>query len=156
MPTLPLLFPDLFPDGKGHYYDQYKTISDNNSTAEETYGKYIKHRLLCIDPRFRLHPYWPSYSYLRFEKLRNHQNVMRIWCQDQYDKIHQPPRAAELTARSVYTGKYIIDESKTTTLPTFVRTGETYFHEKLLHVNAMMREYGLPSLFVTLTMAESK
>src|SRR5213075_2029310 len=36
------------------------------------------------------------------------------------------------------------------------RTGDTYFHEKLLHVNAMMREYGLPSLFITLTIAESK
>lgn len=42
------------------------------------------------------------------------------------------------------------------TLPTFIRTGDTYFHEKLLHVNAMTTEFGLPSIFITLTMAESK
>src|SRR5438094_653817 len=50
----------------------------------------------------------------------------------------------------------IIDETKTMTLPTFIRTGDTYFHENLLHVNAMTTEFGLPSIFITLTMAESK
>ena len=50
-----LLFPDLFPNGKGHYYD------NNNSNSEfkhETYSKYIKQRVLNIDSRFRLHPKW--------------------------------------------------------------------------------------------------
>jgi len=75
----PLLFPDLFPDGRGHYHDQYKDSIQNDSVTPETYGKYIKHRLLCVDPRFRLHPYWPSYSYLQLEKLRNHQNATRLW-----------------------------------------------------------------------------
>ena len=50
----------------------------------------------------------------------------------------------------------MIDETKTTTLPTFKRTGDTYFNEKLLHINAMTREYNLPSLFITLTTAETK
>jgi hypothetical protein len=50
----------------------------------------------------------------------------------------------------------MIDESITTTLPSFIRTGDTYFNEKLLHINAMMREFQLPSLFITLTAAESK
>ena len=58
--------------------------------------------------------------------------------------------------RSIYTNQPIIDETKTMTLPTFIRTGDTYFHEKLLHVNAMTTEFGLPSIFITLTMAESK
>ena len=40
-------------------------------------------------------------------------------------------------------------------MPTFIRTGDTYFHEKQLHVNTMISSYGLPSLFITLTMAES-
>jgi len=40
-------------------------------------------------------------------------------------------------------------------LPTFIRTGDTYFHEKQLHVNTMISSFGLPSLFITLTMAES-
>src|SRR2546423_6033433 len=46
--------------------------------------------------------------------------------------------------------------SETITLPSFIRTGETYFNEKLLHINAMMKEYNLPSLFITLTAAETK
>ena len=53
-------------------------------------------------------------------------------------------------------GKNIIDETKTTTLPSFIRTGDSYFHEKLLHVNSMTEEFGLPSLFITLSMAEGR
>ncbi|GBC10072.1 hypothetical protein RclHR1_09310007 [Rhizophagus clarus] len=152
----PLLFPDLFPDGNGHFFDQNTVVSENDSLKTETYGKYIKHRLLCVDSRFHLHPYWPHYSYLRLEKLRNHQNTMRLWRQKQSDKIYRPPTAAELITHSVYSGKRTIDETKTTTLPSFIRTGDTYFNEKLLHINAMIREYKLPSLFITLTAAESK
>jgi len=152
----PLIFPDLFPDGNGHFYDQNINSSEDDSIKIETYGKYIKHRLLCVDPRFRLHPYWPHYSYLRLEKLRNHQNTMRLWRQKQSDRILRPPTASELITHSVYSGKRMFDETKTITLPSFIRTGETYFNEKLLHVNAMMREYNLPSLFITLTAAETK
>jgi hypothetical protein len=117
----------------------------SNTTTTETYGKYIKHRLLSVDPRFRLHLYWPSWSYVQLEKLRNHQNTIRIWQQSQYDKIYKPPTAAELITRSLYTCERRIDETATITLPTFICTGDTYFHEKRL-----------PSLFITLTMAEGK
>jgi hypothetical protein len=151
----PLLFPDLFPDGKGHYYELTNLPTDNGNKVE-TYGKYIKHRLLCVDPRFRLHPYWPSWSYMQLEKLRNHQNTNRLWRQKQNDNVYKPPTAAELITQSIYNGKKKIDETKTITLPSFIRTGDSYFHEKLLHVNAMTNEFGLPTLFVTLTMAESK
>ena len=81
---------------------------------------------------------------------------MRLWRQKQSDKIYRPPTASELITQSIYTGKRMIDETKTTTLPTFIRTGDTYFHEKNLHINTMIREYKLPSIFITLTAAESK
>ena len=55
----------------------------------------------------------------------------------------------------VYSNRLIIDESITTTLLTFICTGDIYFHEKQLYVNTMISSYGLPSLFITLTMAES-
>ena len=59
---------------------------------------------------------------------------MRLWRQKQSDKIFRPPTASELITRSVYTRKPIIDETKTTTLPSlFIRTGDTYFNEKLSH-----------------------
>ncbi|CAB4437325.1 unnamed protein product [Rhizophagus irregularis] len=70
--------------------------------------------------------------------------------------IYRPPTASELITRSIYTGKRIINESKTTTLPSFIQTGDTYFNEKLLHINAMIRKFRLPSLFIILTAAESK
>ena len=148
-----LLFPDLFPDGKGHYHDNNN--SNSSLLREETYSKYIKQRVLNIDPRFRLHPRWLAWSYLQLEKIRNHQNNQRIWRQNQADKVYRPPTAAELIKKSTYSNEPIIDESITTTLPTFIRTGDTYFHEKQLHVNTMISSYGLPSLFITLTMAES-
>ena len=126
-----LLFPDLFPNGKGHYYD---TLSDSNSIREETYSKYIKQRTLNVDSRFRLHHKWLTWSYLQLEKIQNHQNNQRIWRQQQADKIYRPPTAAQLIQRSNYSNKLKINESITTTLPTFIRTGNSYFHEKELHV----------------------
>ena len=82
--------------------------------------------------------------------------MQRIWRKKRTDTIYKPPTTAELITRSIYTGNWIIDERKTVTLPTFIRTGDSYFHEKLLHVNAMIEHYGLPSLFLTLSMAEGK
>jgi hypothetical protein len=147
-----LLFPDLFPDGKGHYYD---SNSNSELVRNETYSKYIKQRVLNIDSRFRLHPRWLAWSYLQLEKIRNHQNNQHIWRQNQADRVYRPPTAAEIIRQSSYSDNLMIDESITTTLPTFIRTGDTYFHEKQLHVNTMISSHGLPSLFITLTMAES-
>ena len=70
-----LSFPDLFPNGKGHYYD---SLANSNLIREETFSKYIKQRVLNIDSRFRLHPKWLAWSYLQLEKIRNHQNNQRI------------------------------------------------------------------------------
>src|SRR6185503_11832381 len=106
----PLLFPDLFPDSKGHYYELTKLPTDDGNRVE-TYGKYIKHRLLCIDPRFRLHPYWPLWSYMQLEKLRNHQNTTRLWRQKQTANACQPPTAAQFITQSVYNGRKKIDET---------------------------------------------
>ena len=69
-----LLFPNLFPNGKGHYYDKNNNLNTENIICEETYSKYIKQRILNIDFRFRLHHRWMAWSYLQLEKIRNHQN----------------------------------------------------------------------------------
>ena len=54
----PLIFPDLFTDGRGHFHDIVSQSSQGTTeTCEETYGKYIKLRLQNIDPRWRLHHY---------------------------------------------------------------------------------------------------
>jgi len=50
----------------------------------------------------------------------------------------------------------IVDEQKSMPLPTFIRTGDSYFREKEHLLNTMVSAKGLPTLFVTLSMAESK
>jgi hypothetical protein len=84
------------------------------------------------------------------------QKSPHLWRQTQTHNIHKLPTAAELITQSIYDNKPKIDETKTITLPTFIRTGDTYFHETLLHINVMTDEFSLPKLFITLTMAESK
>src|SRR3989337_1578173 len=73
----PLLFPHLFPDGKGYFHN----LKENTPTSEnkpETLGKYANQMILLNDPRFRPDHYWSSYTYLQLEKLRHHQNTLRI------------------------------------------------------------------------------
>lgn len=150
-----LLFPDLFPYGKGTYQDLVKQCSTSNKKVI-TYGKYIKERIGGKDPRFRLHYTWPAWSYLQLEKYRNHQNNQRILRQNQVSQLFNPPRAVDLIQSSIYNDRPIINEKITTTLPTFIRTGDSYFREKEHHVNAMINRYGLPQLFITLTMNEGR
>uniref|UniRef100_U9URS6 Uncharacterized protein n=2 Tax=Rhizophagus irregularis TaxID=588596 RepID=U9URS6_RHIID len=131
----PLLFPDLFTDGKNHYHDLKNQSDSINNTRVETYGKYIKLRLMNIDPRWRLHHYWPSWSYLQLEKLRHHQNTQRLLQQscmmnsNHADNITLPS-ARELIRPSSYSSRNIIDENITIPIPTFICTGDSYFHQR--------------------------
>ena len=50
----------------------------------------------------------------------------------------------------------ILDEQRSMPLPTFICTGDFYFKEKEYHLNTMIKAKGLPTLFITLTMAENK
>lgn len=151
----PLLFPHLFPDGKGHYHDM-KKYAQSNENRLETLGKYAKHMILLNDPRFRLDHYWPTYIYLQLEKLRHHQNTQRILHKKSVDESYRLPLAIELIQQSNYSNTYHINEDLTIPIPTFIRTGDSYFHEKELHLNSMLQKFGLPTLFITLSMAESK
>ena len=56
----PLLFPDLFTDGRGHFHDLENSSDTDEETRNETYGQYIKSHLMNVDARWRLHYYWPS------------------------------------------------------------------------------------------------
>ena len=62
--------------------------------------------------------------------------------------------AADFITNSVYTGRPIINETKTTTVPSYIRTGDSYFHQKEHHINTMVQGFGLPQIFYTMTMAE--
>jgi len=148
-----MMFPDLFPTGRGHYEDMKKTLGFN--TIAESYGKYIKLRMLCPDSRFRLHWYWPHWSYLNLEKRRNFQYNYRIINQKKVSRKYHPSRA-ELIGRSIYSNMPIIDESKMTAISSNLRTAAPFFQKKQLQVNTMIQSYDLPQIFYTLTMAEDK
>ena len=36
----PLLFPDIFTDGRGHFHNTLEQQRESNETCNETYGKY--------------------------------------------------------------------------------------------------------------------
>jgi len=160
-----LLFPDLFPDGHGHYGElcnqlQSPHFSANNDKAL-TYGKYVKAQLMRYDPRFRLHPVWMMWSYMQLEKFRNFQNTARTCIHRQRYTDSTSSRSSAISAtqwlrESNYTNQMIIDEDKSMPLPTFIRTGDSYFKEKEHHLNTMVKTKGLQTLFVTLSMAETK
>ncbi|CAG8558505.1 12507_t:CDS:1 [Ambispora leptoticha] len=154
----PLLFPDLFTDDKEHFHDILNQLQSNNEMRIETYEKYIKQRLMNIDPRWRLHHYWPSWSYLQLEKLRYHQNMQCLLRQNStYPINNEPlPSGRDLLQPSNYTSRNILNENIIIPVPSFVRTGNTYFHQKQLHLNAMLQKFRLPTLFITLSMAESR
>ena len=151
----PLLFPHLFPDGKGHFHNM-REYAQANENRLETLGKYAKHMILLNDPRFRLDHYWPSHTYLQLEKLRHHQNTQRILRKKNLDESHRNPLPIELIQQSNYSNARCINENLTTPIPTFIRTGDAYFHEKELHLNSMLKKLGLPTVFITLSMAESR
>ncbi|GBC12415.2 PIF1-like helicase domain-containing protein [Rhizophagus irregularis DAOM 181602=DAOM 197198] len=132
----PLLFPDLFPYGKGFYINDENT----NRRFTDSLGNYAKSLLLCPDPRWRLSWYWPHYIYLTIEKLRNHQNRNRILNQYNTSLSHQLT-TADLITNSIYTGRPIINEKNTTTIPSYIRTGDSYFRQKEHHINTMVQGF---------------
>jgi len=146
-----LIFPHLFPHGRGHY--KYYIQNLPKRPFLDTYHKWIKLCLLCPDPRFREDWYWPFWTYINLEKLRNHQYHTRLLRQKGTDRdLH--PRGADLISQSVYNGRPIINENVTTTLPSFIRTGQTFFYRKGLQLNTIIQSFGLPQILYTTTMAE--
>jgi len=148
-----LIFPDLFPFGRNHFGDTNNL--SNKRPIIDTYGSYSKLLLGGVDPRFRLSWYWPFYTYLNLEKLRNHQNRNRILKQRNTDRTNHPT-LSDILATSAYTGRSIIDEVKTTTIPSYIRTGNTYWKKKEHQLNTIIKTFGLPQMFYTVTMAEGK
>ena len=149
-----LIFPDLFPLGRYHYAD-IKNYQQNSRYNIDTYGSYIKLALTCPDPRFRLHWYWPHYSYLNLEKYRNYQNKTHLLHQKSTDQ-NSLPTIADLITKSIYSNQPIINESKTTTLPSFIRTSDTFWRKKEYQLNTIVQNFGLPQIFYTMTMGEGK
>ena len=61
----------------------------------------------------------------------------------------------DIITNSIYTRHSIIDETKTTTIPSYIRTDDSYFRQKEYHINTMVQGFELSQIFYTITMAES-
>ncbi|CAJ0650111.1 998_t:CDS:2 [Entrophospora sp. SA101] len=126
-----LVFPDIFPGSCGHYEDVKRLLKFRHNT--DSYGKYIKLRTLCSNPRFRLHWYWPHWSYLNLEKKCNKNRIL-----NQKNVNHElHPTRADLISRSTYDNQPMINEALTTTLPSSIQTSEAFFRKNQHHVNTM-------------------
>src|SRR6266498_2672661 len=153
-PSVPCLFYSIlmFPTRVGFYNDTFNY--ENRQKYIDSYQKYIKHCLLSPNLKFCLHPYWPHWSYMNLEKICNHQNHSRILRQNNANR-QNCLTAADLITTSIYNNKSIINENITTTLPSYIRTGNTYFKQKEHQVQTMVDAFQLPQIFYTTTMNEN-
>ncbi|RHZ83458.1 hypothetical protein Glove_92g61 [Diversispora epigaea] len=133
-----LLFLDLFSLGKGHYKNQ-RSLHEYCINID-TYSSYIRLHYTCPDPRFCLSWYWPHISYLNLEKLQNHQNHICILKQKAIDREHLPI-ITNLITNSIYSNISIVNEIKTTTVPSYIRTEDTYWHQKEHHLNIILHHF---------------
>jgi len=94
-------------------------------------------QLLGFDPRFRLHPVWMMWSYMQLE-------IFKTILARQRHADSTRSSAIQWLRQSHYTHDMIVDEDKSMPLPTFIRTGDSYFAEKEHHLDSMVKAKSLP------------
>ncbi|PKY57662.1 hypothetical protein RhiirA4_484861 [Rhizophagus irregularis] len=77
--------------------------------------------------------------------LRNHQNRTKILNQHSTFLLYQLT-AADFITNNIYTECPIINETKTTIVASYIRTGVSYFCQKEHHINTMVQGFGLPQI----------
>ncbi|PKC01098.1 hypothetical protein RhiirA5_427252 [Rhizophagus irregularis] len=61
---------------------------------------------------------------------------------------------ADFITNNIYTECPIINETKTTTVASYISTRVSYFCQKEHHINTMVQGFGLPQISYTMTIAE--
>lgn len=132
------------------------------SCREEAIGERRTHTML-YDARFKLNNvishfrddwHWAAWKYLEIEKQRIHQNNARLLRIDRTNRTQKLPSGFDLLQYSLFGDWNIIDERLTNSVPAFIRTGESFFRNGELRVNAMLKAFDLSGLFVTTTFSE--
>jgi hypothetical protein len=143
------LYPLLYPNGRGHFIKQAW-----HRPRIDTLAKDAKRKLLSPDSRFRLNTTWMFYQVTTIENRRIHSNNLRLIAQRKHTIAGRPPTANDLLRQSTYGDYYITNEQIAHSIPSFIRSGSTYFKERQHDLHAMISKFGPPSLFVTLTASE--
>jgi hypothetical protein len=143
-----LLFPHLYPYGRGQWVEQ---PLGENGRREFTQFMDVSKKLNSLNPVFRQDHYWPGWAYQEIEARRIQQNNARMVNNTTRQAIDGRLPQFQLLQQSQYGTRNIINEQITNVIPAFIRTGERYFHEKQAMINAMIQATGLPQLFITTT-----
>jgi hypothetical protein len=113
-----------------------------------------KIKLNSVIPHFRHDIYWPSWIYLEIESRRIFQNSQRLLKRDKIDGLQNRPSGTQLLQQSMFGNWNIINEKIASTIPAFIRTGDSYFRNAESNIAAMVKAIGLRQLFITLTFSE--
>ncbi len=146
-----LLFPVLYPHGRGHWV---RPAKEDRIRGKNTLLKHVQQKLNCAISHFREDHYWPGWAYMEIEAIRILQNNQRIVSGRTRQALDRRMPAYDLLQQSIYGPWSVINEKLTTSIPYFIRTGSTYFIENERKVNAMLSAYGIPTVFITLTFSE--
>lgn len=147
-----LLFPHLYPYGRGQY--ERGSLQENGRTSYSR-ATDLKRKLNHIYSQWRNDWYWPGWVYQEIEQSRIQEFRNRMIRGLNKRLIDNQLPQHQLLQRSMFGGQNIINEILTTTIPKGIRTGESYFQGKQYAVNTMLQALGLSTLFVTLTFNES-
>ena len=146
-----LLFPILYPYGRGHWV---RPVKDDRVRGRNTLLQNVQQKLNGAISHFREDHYWPGWAYMEIEAIRILQNNQRIVSGRTRQALDRRMPAFDLLQQSTYGPWSVINEKLTTAIPHFIRTGSSYFIENERKVKAMLGAYNIPSLFITLTFSE--
>ena len=135
-----LCFPILFPTGK---YGEFHPRS-----VKLTFSEYIKSRLMNTDFRFRKNPEFVFY-YLWQKELRELSSGIYNVLKSSSRKSHTVKQFVD----GINSGDTGIEANLSTVLQSVRGTKQFWFRQKG-NVMAMIREFGCPTLFSTLSCAE--
>jgi len=107
-------------------------------------AKNAKIKLNSIIPHFHHDIYWPSWVYLEIEGHQIFQNSQRLLKRDKIDRLQNRPSGAQLLQQSMFGDWNTVNEKITATLPAFIHTRDSYFHNAESNIATMVNAFGLP------------
>ena len=135
-----LCFPSLFPTGRyGEFHPRAVRL---------TFSEYIKSRLMNSDSRFRKSPEFVFY-YLWLKELRE----LSAGIYNALNSTNKRHLSVKQFVDGVSSSDAVIEANLSTVLQSVRGTKQFWFLKKS-DVMAMIREYGSPTLFLTLSCAE--
>ena len=137
-------FPELFPFGVGGYLSSLI----NHKEDDMGFAVYVRHRILSVDPKFRM-----NCTYLFFLLLVKELIHLKR-CKQTY--LRQATKLPNLTKENITNVKFENLSRYNRSYEVFktMRGTSMYYEEAKKNVMAILRQKGSPSLFVTLSCAE--